>query len=175
MGLWWGFHVVQTKEWPTIVCTPCSHTGHGHFNAISISVEKPPLTTPVQRQSLRDSKLGEWCKGCLRLLGSGVGILSPILIWTRKTPCSLAASAEKEVRLRSEGSWPGEGLIRLTELLMHPWGLGDALPTQSPWMKEWSKFAPWEWRKEKRLSESRSLQHSPEQSHSSEQLREANV
>ena len=38
--------IQDLRAWPTIGCTPCSHTGHGHFNAISISVEKPTPTTP---------------------------------------------------------------------------------------------------------------------------------
>ena len=49
--------VQDLREWPTIVCTPCSHTGHGHFNAISIPVEKP--TAGVQPRWIQgDSKVG---------------------------------------------------------------------------------------------------------------------
>lgn len=47
--------IQDLRVWPTIVCTPCSHTSHGHFNVISISVEKPAPTTPVQRQSYSQS------------------------------------------------------------------------------------------------------------------------
>ena len=72
--------IQDLRVWPTIVCTPCSHTSHGPFNVISISVEKPTPTTPVQRQSLTLKAGGMACKGCLRLLDVELVFSAPILI-----------------------------------------------------------------------------------------------
>lgn len=74
--------IQDLRAWPTIGCTPCSHTGHGHFNAISISVEKPTPTTPGASNHTcpkTESDTQSWANDMQRMsqaARSGAGILS---------------------------------------------------------------------------------------------------
>ena len=124
--------------------------------------------TPVQRQSLTLKAGGMTCKGCLRLLDLELVFLASHPHLSKEAPMLTGCQSRegsKAQKWRGVGlrgaHWPGQA-NKSYWCIPEGWETHCLLSHRDE--RTGSKFAPWEWRKEKRLSESRSLQHSPEQS-----------